>query len=953
MTQQVLLPWIHLAKQLFPSPQRLKVVFNRLPKPNEKCVAQIWLNDALVQDVTKLSHQPGFNQRQRSAITHLAPAQTYHMRPEGLTLSHEQVSSLLPFCQDIALEVQNLGTLSLSNTSAKLAGQLSNLDETIRLSFIASTHHGEAIEAPLLFGKDICFLVSNDLKIYNVFPALLPEELKTLLACPPLSLNALQDPEAIQTLYQLANLGVDLSCLSDLASSSINPTLVLRVLHNRLSSGETVLRLHIVTQFHSGEETEEVEVPAKGYSCPVFYWPHEPVGFLKRPHNQEEEARQLLFSLGAKPAERHRGFELFGPRAVDALQHIIERKALPSWLHLEQDDLPNIVQLPIMPTLVLSATASANELLAGINLGIGHTDSSLSIHSLLNAFANNQTAILTEDDKLITFSKDTLKAIATLSEILGIQEFDKPTKASFKEVGLLYSALKNHLQLQAQDKIQQRLDNFYPAPLPEDRLIPSTVETKLRPYQQDAIAWLSQLHRAQLGRILADDMGLGKTLMVLSFIAKLREEEGKMPSLVIAPTSVIDVWVAEAKRHIPSLVVHKWHGINRNELLEEAKQADIIVTSYTILRRDSKDILSQIPFHYLILDEAQNIKNSKTESWKSANLIQSKQRLALTGTPIENRVEDLFNIADLLEPGVLGSERNFQKRYGMPIGQGNLERAEELRLRVHPLILRRKKSDVESELPPKIESVLTCSMTPAQVALYKTVLQRVSTELHSAIYEEADSKQRISMLAALTRLRQVCCDPRLLAPHMHLEESAKAMLLKEVLEECLLEGRRLIVYSQFVKMHPYIHDVLKQLGVKNALWLHGASKNRAHIVEQFQDPNGPQVIVVSLKAGGTGITLTAADTVIFYDPWWNPAVEDQAADRAHRIGQTKTVHVIKLLCKNSIEEQIFSLSSQKRLAAQSVLTTDQQGPRQLTLEEIQRLLAIEIERNIDNDSSET
>jgi SNF2 family DNA or RNA helicase len=406
-----------------------------------------------------------------------------------------------------------------------------------------------------------------------------------------------------------------------------------------------------------------------------------------------------------------------------------------------------------------------------------------------------------------------------------------------------------------------------------------------------------------------------------------------MPNLVVAPTSVLDVWIAESKQHFSGLNTVKWHGADRAEQIEEAKKADLVITSYALLRRDIQT-LSDMNFRYLVIDEAQIIKNAKTESWKAARLIRSEQRLALSGTPIENRISDLHSILELVSPGILGDEKTFVKRYGS--GDKNPE----LRERVRPMILRRRKEEVESDLPPKIENILRCDMAAQQRTLYLEILRAAQKELNQT------SHNSIPLLAALTRLRQVCCDPSLLPDQGRELGSAKLDLFMEVIQDCLANGRRVIVYSQFVKMQNILLETLAKNGIADTLWLHGATQNRGEVVAEFQKPDGPRVIVVSLKAGGTGITLTAADTIIYYDPWWNPAVMDQAADRAHRIGQTKTVHLIKLVCHNSIEEQILALCEKKRAVADDVLLADSAGARSLTLEDIRQLLQVEIDRDL-------
>ena len=440
-------------------------------------------------------------------------------------------------------------------------------------------------------------------------------------------------------------------------------------------------------------------------------------------------------------------------------------------------------------------------------------------------------------------------------------------------------------------------------------------------------------------------MGLGKTLMAMSLLAKVKEERGDKPNLVVAPTSVLDVWVDEAKRHVPDLRVLKWHGRERKGLDKKAKNVDIIVTSYALLRRDVDDALGKVKFRYMMLDEAQHVKNPSTEAWKAARQVDCEQRLALTGTPIENRVEELWSILDLVAPGLLGTARNFERRYARTIAKGDQARLEELRRRTKPVILRRKKEDVAKDLPPKIESIMRCEMTKEQRAIYLRVLAEVRSDVEKALNVHSKGRARAPILAALMRLRQVCCDPRLVLGDDGADAgSAKLNLFAEVMQEALASDRRVIVFSQFVEMQKLIHEQLKAIGVDDALWLHGGTRKRGEVVAAFQDPDGPKVIVVSLKAGGTGITLTQADTVIHYDPWWNPAVEDQATDRAHRIGQKKTVHVIKLACEDSIEERMLQLSADKRAAAEGVLGKDGPGPKSLSLDEIRGLIDAEAER---------
>jgi SNF2 family DNA or RNA helicase len=586
-----------------------------------------------------------------------------------------------------------------------------------------------------------------------------------------------------------------------------------------------------------------------------------------------------------------------------------------------------------------------------LDLGDEAKQLALQFDDIVRAVLAGRRSLMLDEDTVLGFSPEAGAALELIADTLELKDASSTREIGAAELALLIAGLEGRVQLDADDpSVQKRIDEFLKAPQEEDCRLPKTLTATLRPYQHEGVAWLSQMHRLGVGRILADDMGLGKTLMALTLLAKVKETEGKKPSLVVAPTSVLDVWVDEAKRHVPDLSVRKWHGRDRADKSKNGLDADVVVTSYALLRRDVDSTLGNVDFRYLMLDEAQNVKNSTTEAWKAARQVKSEQRMALTGTPIENRVEELWSILDLTAPGLLGSERSFERRYGRPIAKGDNTRLDELRRRTRPVILRRKKEDVAKDLPPKIETVLRCEMEPEQRSLYLRVLAEVRSDVQKALQVHTRARARAPILAALMRLRQVCCDPRLvLGDDDKLRAkgvpSAKLALFEEAITEALADPtRKVIVFSQFVEMQKLLFDAIERAGEKSALWLHGGTKNRGEIVQRFQDPTGPRVIVVSLKAGGTGVTLTAADTVVHYDPWWNPAVEDQATDRAHRIGQVRTVHVIKLACEDTIEERMLALGLDKRAAAESVLGKDGPGPKALSLEDIEGMLDAEASR---------
>ena len=453
---------------------------------------------------------------------------------------------------------------------------------------------------------------------------------------------------------------------------------------------------------------------------------------------------------------------------------------------------------------------------------------------------------------------------------------------------------------------------------------PESLQGELRDYQRRGLDWLSMLHRHRLTGILADDMGLGKTMQAISLLLKIKEDEGFGQSLVVAPTSVVTVWRDEIQRFAPALRIAMWHGNPKLRYeIDLDDNIDVIITSYGVLRRDA-EMLSERQFRYIILDEAQSAKNAASQNATAIRQLKSERRLALTGTPIENRPEELWTTFDFLAPGFLGSLRQFRKRYARPISRGDGQALEMLATRVQPLILRRLKSEVAKELPEKVETVIRCELNEDQRALYDHLAGRLRKEVEEKVQEVGIQKAHLDILAALTRLRQVCCDPELLKGNETLPsvpDSAKLQAFEELMREALESGRRIIVFSQFVEMQKRIIQVIKKLGV-NPLWLHGGTRDRDKVVAKFQDPEGPPVIVVSLRAGGTGLTLTRADTVIHYDPWWNPAVERQATDRAHRLGQTQTVLVYKLVCSETIEERVLELADRKEALASDILGSD-------------------------------
>ena len=448
---------------------------------------------------------------------------------------------------------------------------------------------------------------------------------------------------------------------------------------------------------------------------------------------------------------------------------------------------------------------------------------------------------------------------------------------------------------------------------------PSEFNAKLRHYQKEGLAWLQFLREYQFHGILADDMGLGKTVQTLAHIATEKAAGRlKKPVLIVAPTSLMFNWRREAEYFSPDLSVLILQGPERKKYFSDIEHHDIVLTSYPLLGRDDKVLLEQ-HWHLLILDEAQNIKNAKAKSTRIACQLRAKHRLCLTGTPMENHLGELWSMFHFLMPGLLGDEKQFRHMFRNPIEKMDSKpRAERLSKRISPFVLRRTKDEVIKELPEKTEIIRTVRLEGAQRDLYETVRAGMQEKVLESIDSIGLNSSHIIVLDALLKLRQICCDPRLLKSTQPEDKikSAKLDLLMTLLPELLEEGRRILLFSQFTSMLALIEAELKSQKIEYVK-LTGSTKDRESPISTFQDGDVP-LFLISLKAGGTGLNLTAADTVIHYDPWWNPAVESQATDRAHRMGQKNPVFVYKLLTEGTVESKIVNMQKNKRKLADSL-----------------------------------
>jgi SNF2 family DNA or RNA helicase len=491
------------------------------------------------------------------------------------------------------------------------------------------------------------------------------------------------------------------------------------------------------------------------------------------------------------------------------------------------------------------------------------------------------------------------------------------------------------------------------APLPT----PESFQGQLRPYQERGVAWLAFLERWGLGACLADDMGLGKTIELICFLLYLQQEEAlEKPTLLVCPTSVLGNWEREVRKFAPTLKVVQYHGDKRPKgkaFAEAVKKQDLVLTSYSLVYRDIKSLQS-VSWQGIVLDEAQNVKNSDAKQSQAVRQLEATFRIALTGTPVENRLQELWSILDFLNPGYLGTKQFFQRRFAIPIEKyGDTASLKQLRSLVQPFILRRLKSDraIIQDLPEKQEMAVFCGLTPEQATLYQKVVDDSLAEI-----EKAEGLQRRGMiLALLIKLKQICNHPSQYLKQNTLEQhhSGKLQRLEEMLDEALAEGDRALIFTQFAEWGKLLKPHLeKQLG-RETFFLYGSTskKQREEMIDRFQhDPQGPPIMILSLKAGGVGLNLTRANHVFHFDRWWNPAVENQATDRVFRIGQTRNVQVHKFVCTGTLEEKIHDMIESKKQLAEQVVGAGEEWLTEMDTDQLRNLLLLDRSAVIDEDA---
>ncbi len=557
-----------------------------------------------------------------------------------------------------------------------------------------------------------------------------------------------------------------------------------------------------------------------------------------------------------------------------------------------------------------------------------------SFPELLAALKRGDNTIRLDDGSLGILPEEWLTQYGMLAGLGSVEEDHLRFGAT--QVGLLDALLEAEISVDVDEKflaIRDKLRNFGGVAAHNE---PEGFKGTLRPYQREGLGWLRFLQDFHFGGCLADDMGLGKTVQLLALLLeRSREVTERRPSLIVVPKSLLFNWVQEIERFTPELTCLEYTGLQRADMREQLAKTDIILTTYGTLRRDIIQ-LREISFDYAVLDEAQTIKNANSQVAKACRLLKAEHRLALSGTPIENHLGDLWSIFEFLNPGMLGRSAAF--RVHALDGKDNQSR-QMLAKGIRPFVLRRTKREVAADLPDKFEETIFCQMGKRQKALYSELKEHYRDSLLGMVKTQGINKSRMHVLEALLRLRQAACHPALLDRETTEEPFAKLDILVPQIQELIEEGHKSLVFSQFTSMLAILKEHLDKRGIPY-VYLDGKTRNRKQVVEQFQNDPATMVFLISLKAGGLGLNLTAAEYVFLLDPWWNPAVEAQAIDRAHRVGQTRQVFAYRLICKDTVEEKILELQKQKRELADAILAAEEGTVLEnLTAEDLEQLLS--------------
>lgn len=683
----------------------------------------------------------------------------------------------------------------------------------------------------------------------------------------------------------------------------------------------------------------EGEVPYRKDMPIATLRPHPESGLLQRVHRNptsEQVAYELLTHHGLKRGTEEAEFQLRARLTpVDFLLHHVPRLAEGGFTIFGEDSLKGVKVNRVTPTLSFNVSSGIDWFDVEAIAEFGDTTASLK--ELRRAIKKRERYVKLADGSIGMIPEEWIQRFRHVFALAGESSSGEALRLSPLHALLFEQALtdsdgdaRQELEFQKKKSGLRSFEKLEPTPVPEG------FTGTLRAYQKAGYDWLHFLRQHGFGGCLADDMGVGKTPQALALLLSV---QGNSPhaSLLVLPRSLVFNWEREAEKFTPSLKLLRYDDASRTTDTASFDGYDLIVTTYGILLRDIEK-LSKYPFHYAILDEAQAIKNPLAQTSRAARLLKAEHRLTLTGTPIENGTIELWSQFAFLNPGLFGGLESFKENFLGPIEkQNDASSVAALRTLTHPFLLRRTKAQVASDLPPRTERAITVEMDKAQRKLYDQTRDRYRAQI-LGIYDEAGSaKAQMTVLEGLLRLRQICCDPRLVDPESK-AGSAKREALLETMQTLRAEGHKALIFSQFVQMLSLLKKDLDQLSIPY-LYLDGRTKDRQGCVDQFQNNTEIPFFLISLKAGGVGLNLTAADYVLHIDPWWNPAVEAQASDRTHRIGQEKPVFVYKFLARDSVEEKILLLQERKKTLVDSLIQTEQSLFKSLSRDDITALFS--------------
>ena len=812
------------------------------------------------------------------------------------------------------------------------------------LTFDVLMHREEKAPLSITEGHDVTFhgqlplWVCRNKRIQPVHTSLTPQLAHTLITEPPIIARE-EIPEFLDRVW--SKLPSSALYGEEEFLNQMQPMFMPATYNPKLFLGEegSLLTLEIENIYET--EHGEVVLPGPNPDFQTGSFQVEGVTFLLRREQTEEAAlTNTLLEMDFQPRTNRIWF-LEPEEAIAFLLDAYPRLVGKYRVYGEQALSRYKVR---MAQPLISAEVQSNEKEKWFNfeIKVEYDGQSVPLEALWKAWTSGKRYVQLKDGSYTSLPESWLRRMSDKLEALGFDP-EKPPKGKFQqfEAPVLDNLLEDIPEAHTDsfwDNLRSKLRSFTEIKQID---LPKGLNASLRTYQAQGLSYLNFLYEYGFGGILADEMGLGKTVQTLAFLQYLLEKGRKGPNLVVVPTSVLPNWEREAAKFVPDMKCLIIYGAKRESLFSQIKDSDLVVTTYALLRRDMEE-LEKFEFNTLILDEAQNIKNPNTITARSVRKIKSKMRLCLSGTPIENNLFELWSLFEFLMPGFLGSQHAFQRGVGKPIKDGDVETLEYLRGRVKPFILRRSKSEVAKDLPPKVETVQYCALVEEQSELYAALARKLRDQVLADVDERGMAKSQMSILDALLKLRQICCHPRLLKLDMpgfstNLP-SGKFDAFKDMVTDIVEEGHKVLVFSQFVQM---LHIIRSWLSISDIpfTYLDGSSKDRFEQVDRFNnDPNIP-IFLISLKAGGTGINLTSADYVIHYDPWWNPAVESQATDRTHRIGQTRQVFSYKLICQNTVEEKILKLQEMKRGVAEAIIP-GHESFKNLTREDLEMLFDV-------------